>query len=48
MLGISMILAAPPLKGWLVDWSGSFRSGFFAWAIFSLIALASTFGIHES
>jgi nitrate/nitrite transporter NarK len=48
MLGIIMILAAPPLIGWLVDWSGSFQSSFFALGVFSLLALASTFGIHES
>jgi nitrate/nitrite transporter NarK len=48
MLGIIMILAAPPLIGWLVDWSGSFQSSFFALGGFSLLALGSTFGIHES
>jgi nitrate/nitrite transporter NarK len=48
MLGIIMILAAPPLIGWLVDWSGSFQSSFFALGGFCMIALLSTFGIHES
>jgi nitrate/nitrite transporter NarK len=47
MLGIIMILAAPPLIGWLADWSGSFQSSFFALCGFSLLALASTFWIHE-
>jgi nitrate/nitrite transporter NarK len=48
MLGIVMILAAPPLIGRLVDWSGSFQSSFLALGGFSVLALASTFGIHES
>lgn len=48
MLGIVMILAAPPLIGRLVDWSGSFQSSFFFLAAFSLLALLSTFGIQES
>lgn len=48
MLGIIMILAAPPLIGWLVDWSGSFQSSFLALGGFSLLAFVSTFGIHES
>jgi len=48
MLGIIMILAAPPLIGWLVDWSGSFQSSFFFPAAFSLLALSNTSGIQES
>lgn len=48
MLGILMILAAPPLIGKLVDYSGSFRSSFLALGVFSLLALASTSGIHDS
>ena len=48
MLGIIMILVAPPLIGRLVDWSGSFQSSFFALGGFSLLALVSTFAIHES
>jgi MFS family permease len=37
-LGIVMILVGAPLAGRLADWSGSFRSSFFALAIFSLVA----------
>jgi nitrate/nitrite transporter NarK len=48
MLGILMILSAPPLIGRLVDWSGSFQSSFLALGVFSVLALASTFGIHDS
>jgi nitrate/nitrite transporter NarK len=48
MLGILMILLAPPLIGRLVDWSGSFQSSFLALGVFSILALASTFGIHDS
>lgn len=48
MLGIVMILAAPPLIGRLVDWSGSFQSSFLALGGFSLLAIAGTFGIDKS
>lgn len=48
MLGIIMILAAPPMIGKLVEWSGSFQSSFLALGGFSLLALAGTFGIHKS
>ncbi len=48
MLGIVMILAAPPLIGRLVDWSGSFQSSLFFLGSFSLLALAGAFGIRES
>jgi ACS family hexuronate transporter-like MFS transporter len=48
MLGIVMILAAPPLIGKLVDWSGSFRSSFLALGVFCLAAFAGTFRIDES
>jgi MFS family permease len=41
MLGIVMILVGAPLAGRLADWSGSFRSSFFALAIFSLAACAA-------
>ncbi len=41
MLGIVMILVGAPLAGRLADWSGSFRSSFFALAIFSLVACAA-------
>jgi nitrate/nitrite transporter NarK len=47
MLGIVMILAAPPLVGRLVDWSGTFQFSFLALGGFSLLALAGTFGIRE-
>lgn len=48
MLGIVMILAAPPMIGWLVDWSGSFQSSFFALGCFSLLVLTTTLGVHNS
>jgi cyanate permease len=48
MLGIIMILAAPPMIGRLVDWSGSFQSSFLALGCFSLLVLISTLGIHDS
>ena len=41
MLGIVMILVGAPLVGHLADWTGSFRSGFFALGGFSLIAIAA-------
>lgn len=47
MLGLIMILAAPPMIGRLVDWSGSFRSGFLALSGFSLGVLICTFGIKD-
>lgn len=47
MLGILMILVAPPLIGYLVDWTGSFRSSFFALGAFAVIAAAATLGIPE-
>jgi cyanate permease len=48
MLGIVMILAAPPLIGRLVDWSGSFQSSFLALGVFAIMVFASTFGIQDS
>ena len=48
MLGILMILAAPPLVGKLADWTGSFQSSFFYLGVFCLVAVAGTFGIKES
>jgi nitrate/nitrite transporter NarK len=48
MLGIVMILAAPPLIGQLAEWTGSFQAGFFSLGLFSLVAVASTFGIKET
>jgi len=47
MLGIVMILAAPPLIGQVVDWSGSFQSSFLALSAFTFAALVATLGIHE-
>jgi NNP family nitrate/nitrite transporter-like MFS transporter len=47
MLGIGMILAAPPLIGHVVDWSGSFQSSFLALGAFTLAVLITTLGIHE-
>ena len=43
MLGILIILAAPPLIGKLVDWTGSFQSSFLYLGAFCLVAVASTF-----
>jgi MFS family permease len=48
MLGIIMILAAPPLIGKLVEWSGSFQSSFLALGCFTLLAFAGTYGIQKS
>ena len=48
MLGIIMILAAPPLVGTLADWTGSFQSSFLYLGAFCLVAVASTFGINEA
>jgi cyanate permease len=48
MLGIIMILAAPPLIGRLVDASGSFLSSFIALGCFSLLVCLGTFGIDQS
>ena len=48
MLGILMILAAPPLIGRLVDWTGTFQSSFFALGAFSLLACTSAAGIRHS
>jgi MFS transporter, NNP family, nitrate/nitrite transporter len=47
MLGISMILAAPPLIGQMVEWSGNFRSSFLALGAFALLAWVATLGIHQ-
>jgi nitrate/nitrite transporter NarK len=50
MLGITMILAGPPLIGHMVDWSGAFQSSFLALGVFTLLAWIATFAIdqHES
>jgi nitrate/nitrite transporter NarK len=47
MLGIVMILTAPPLVGHMVDWSGSFQSSFLALGVFALAALLATFRIRK-
>ncbi|HTM47381.1 MAG TPA: MFS transporter [Bryobacteraceae bacterium] len=47
MLGIVMILAAPPLIGQMVEWSGTFRSSFLALAAFTAAAWTATLAIHE-
>jgi nitrate/nitrite transporter NarK len=48
MLGIVMILAAPPLIGDTVDWSGTFQSSFIALSAFTLVVLLATYGIHKT
>jgi MFS family permease len=47
MLGIVMILAAPPLIGHMVEWSGSFRSSFLALGGFTLLAWIAVFAIRQ-
>lgn len=47
MLGIVMILTAPPLIGHMVDWSGTFQSSFLALGAFTLAVLLATLGIHK-
>jgi nitrate/nitrite transporter NarK len=47
MLGIVMILAAPPLIGQMVEWSGTFRSSFLTLAVFTAVAWTATLAIHE-
>jgi nitrate/nitrite transporter NarK len=47
MLGIIMILTAPPLIGQMVEWSGNFQSSFLALGAFTLAALSATTGIHQ-
>jgi nitrate/nitrite transporter NarK len=47
MLGIVMILAAPPLIGQMVEWSGTFRSSFLALGAFTAVAWIATFKIHQ-
>jgi len=47
MLGIVMVLTAPPLIGQVVDWSGSFQSSFVALAAFTSAVLVSTLGIRD-
>jgi nitrate/nitrite transporter NarK len=47
MLGIVMILAAPPIIGYVVDWSGTFQSSFLALGAFTFVALVAARTIHE-
>jgi cyanate permease len=47
MLGILMILAAPPLIGMLVEWSKSFRTSFIALGCFSLLAMTGTLRLGD-
>jgi NNP family nitrate/nitrite transporter-like MFS transporter len=48
MLGIAMILSAPPLMGQMAQRTGSFQVGFLSLGLFSLIAFAGTFRIEET
>lgn len=48
MLGIVMILAAPPLIGHMVESTGSFQSSFLSLCLFLLVAVVGTFGIKET
>ena len=47
MLGIIMILTAPPLIGQMVEWSKTFQSSFAALGAFTAVALLATIGIHQ-
>ena len=47
MLGIVMVLTAPPLVGQMVEWSGTFQSSFLALAVFASAVLLSTYGIRK-
>jgi nitrate/nitrite transporter NarK len=47
MLGIAMILVAPPLIGHVVDWSGTFQSSFRALGAFTLVVLLATVNIRK-
>jgi MFS family permease len=47
MLGIVMVLVAPPLVGKLADQTGSFQAGFLVLGGFCLLACTGTFGIKE-
>jgi MFS family permease len=47
MLGIVMILTAPPLIGQMVEWSGTFQSSFLALGVFALAVLFSTYAIRR-
>jgi nitrate/nitrite transporter NarK len=47
MVGSMMILAGAPAVGYLADWTGQFRAGFYALGLFSVIAAASALRIPE-
>jgi NNP family nitrate/nitrite transporter-like MFS transporter len=47
MVGIVMILAGAPAVGWLADWTGQFRTSFFALGAFALLAATSVSAIPE-
>jgi nitrate/nitrite transporter NarK len=47
MLGIIMILTAPPLIGQMVEWSGTFQSSFLALGAFTMLVWIATFAVHH-
>jgi nitrate/nitrite transporter NarK len=48
MVGIAMILVGAPAVGWLADWSGNFRTGFFALGAFSFVAAGAAFLLQDA
>ena len=47
MVGSIMILAGAPAVGYLADWTGEFRAGFYALSTFSAVAAASALALPE-
>ncbi|MBI5281992.1 MAG: MFS transporter [Candidatus Solibacter usitatus] len=47
MIGIVMILVAPPAIGYLVDWSGSFHSSFLTLGSFALLAAGLSLRVEQ-
>jgi nitrate/nitrite transporter NarK len=47
MVGIVMILLGTPATGYLADWTGDFRSSFYALGAFSAVAAGATLAIRE-
>ena len=47
MVGILMILAGAPAVGWLADWTGQLRSGFYVLGAFALLAALSVRAVPE-
>lgn len=47
MIGILMILAGAPAMGYLADWTGQFRTSFYALGGFALLASTAVFAIPE-